>query len=249
MDAYFGRSVDDGGRLVCMFGNRCRSSIGDAELAEGQLSHIGEHYDTSDGDRPLRILVVPMQTGRPDQHVTITQRAAQIETAKPPAARPMPRTPHMDGTAMALKTLLGVPLTDPDDLLIEDRPAHVFDCFSMHNSTLCSRLGSSASGGGSREMYEMCGSHLREAIRILEPSIVVAQGWTKSGQSPSRSVARALGVPLPGRGTCTVVEANHGAVAFVAVVHPARFWPRPTKLFFEEVEPALREARAVAVGY
>lgn len=248
MQAYFDRSVDNGVELVCIFGNRCRSSVGGLSLAEGQLSHVGDHYDIRHDGSPIRVLIVPMQTGRDDQHVTIAQRAAQVETGKPISARPMPRTPHMDGTALALKTLLGIPLVKPDDLMVGSRLAHVFDCFAMHNSTLCSRLSGSAAGGGSREMYEMCVTHLREAIRILEPSIVVAQGWTKSGQSPSRSVARALRVALPGRGTCTAVDAKHGPVAFVAVVHPARFWSRPTKLFFEEVEPALREARRVALN-
>ena len=247
MQAYFDRSVDDGDRLVCMFGNRCRSSAGSLDFAEGQLSHVGDRYDLHENGKPLRILVVPMQTGRNDQHVTIAQRAAQVETGKPISARPMPRTPHMDGTALALKTLLGIPLADSDDLMVGNRLAHVFDCFAMHNATLCSRLTGSAAGGGSRDMYEMCVSHLREAIRILEPSIIIAQGWTKAGQSPSQSVARALQVPLPGRGTCTAVDARHGPLAFVAVVHPARSWPRPSKLFFAEVEPALQEARRVAL--
>jgi uracil-DNA glycosylase len=97
-------------------------------------------------------------------------------------------------------------------------------------------------------MHEMCVSHLREAIRILEPTVIVAQGWTKTGHSPSQSVARALRVPLPDRGTCTVVDVEHGRLAFVAVVHPSRTWAGPTKRFFDEVEPALRVARQVALG-
>lgn len=244
---YFERAVDDGERLVCMFGNRCRASVGTSGFAAGQLSHVGEHYDLREGDAPLRVLVVPMQTGRDDQHVTLGRRAAQVETAKPLSARPMPRTPQMDGTALALKTVLGVPLDAPDDLLIGDRPAHVFDCYAMHNATLCSRLGSSTSGGGTREMHEMCGSHLRELVRILEPTVIVAQGWTKTGNSPSLSVARALGVPLPARGTCTPVEVEHGRLAFVALVHPSRNWAGPNRKFLDEVEPALRAARDFAL--
>lgn len=248
MQTYFDQAVDDGEQLVCRFGNRCRSSAGNMDFAEGQLSHVGAHYELRDAGRPLRILVVPMQTGRNDRHITVAQRAAQVETGKPLSARPMPRTQHMDGTALALKTLLNVPLEATDDVMIGSRLAHVFDCFAMHNATLCSRLSGSAAGGGSREMYEMCVTHLRRAIQVLEPSVVVAQGWTKAGDSPSRSVARALRVPVPSRGTCTVVDANHGPVAFVAVVHPARNWARPTKLFFDEVEPALLEARRAALG-
>ncbi len=103
--AYFETKVDDGHRLVCMFSRRCRESVGLSGFAEGQLSHLGSHYEISDSGRPLRVLMVPMQRGRDDEHITMEQRAEQVESGKPLSARPKPRTQQMDGTALALKVL------------------------------------------------------------------------------------------------------------------------------------------------
>jgi hypothetical protein len=47
-------------------------------FAAGQLSHVGAHYDLVEDDRPLRILVVAMETGRPDENVAMPRRRAQL---------------------------------------------------------------------------------------------------------------------------------------------------------------------------
>jgi len=197
--------------------------------------------------QPLRILVVPMQTGRDHRHVTMEQRAAQVASAKPLSARPMPRTTHMDGTALALKVLLGLPLGNDDEI---EPGVHLFDCFAMANATLCSHIASeSASGAGTPEMHDLCVKHLRRTIEILQPTVILSQGWRRTGPSPATSVARALGIAKPERGTCTSVKLGYGAVAFAAVIHPARNWPAPGRpKFRSEVLPVLREARRLAVG-
>jgi hypothetical protein len=86
---YLTTSVDDGQHLLCSSARFCRGSIGEDQLIEGQLSHVGEGYEVRDHGRPLRILVVGMQVGGSSQsrgalsHITLDERTRQVETAKP----------------------------------------------------------------------------------------------------------------------------------------------------------------------
>jgi uracil-DNA glycosylase len=96
-------------------------------------------------------------------------------------------------------------------------------------------------------MYDNCLRHLAATIRILEPTVIVAQGWTQAGNSPSLSVAQVLRVPKPERGSCIWVRTPFGELAFVALVHPSRHWTVPHMRMFEaEVVPALRLSRATS---
>ena len=247
LQQYSVESIDNGTDLVCTFANRCKASTkGRGEFAPGQLSHVGSSYDLEVGGHPLRILVVPMQTARDEHHVTMDQRTEQIDSAKPTSARSFPRTPHMDGTAIALKVLLGMDPEADDEV---EPGLHVFDCFAMTNATHCTNVIDGKTGVGTREMYELCTRHMRRTIALLQPTIIVCQGWQKTGESPSSSVTRALGVPKPARGTCIPAKTSYGTVAVVALNHPARHWPSPDReMFRDEVEPALKRARDIAVG-
>ncbi|MFC5142941.1 hypothetical protein ACFPK1_32290 [Actinomycetospora rhizophila] len=182
----------------------------------GQLSHVGSHYEADD-QQGLRILVVGKQTGRGHEHVTMDSRSAQVASAKPETARPFPRTPHMEGTAAAIKVLLGSD-PDADDIL---GGVHVFDRSALVNATLCSHIpGASAKGQGTPTMYQRCATHLRRTIDILEPTVVIAQGWSSGGWSPSRVVAEALGLPAtPARNSDTLIKRPHRPLGFVALVH------------------------------
>lgn len=240
---YLETAVDDGATLTCRSAPRCRASVTRGRLAVGQLSHVGSAYALTHRGRPLRVLVVPMQTGRDDHHVTMEQRTAQVDSAKPISARRMPRTPHMDGTALALKVLLGL---DPED---DDEVApglHVFDCFAMANATLCSYLrpAMGSAGEGTATMRQQCRAHLRRTIAVLEPTVIVAQGTG----GPSTAVADVLGISLRPRQT-TAVRAPHGTIGVALLSHPAREWNSPQRrVFRDEVMPALRRARACALG-
>jgi hypothetical protein len=256
LSGYLSDAVDDGERLRCKWADEeCRPSVGRGRtLVEGQLSHVGSCFSLEDDGRPLRILIVPKQVGgsldhqrgRGSEHVTVEGRARQVDTAKS-GDRPHPRTPHMDGTALALKVLLGLPVDGKETIAFDGERAHVFDCFAMANATLCSRVGTDASGQGSSTMFEQCLHHLRRTIGVLMPNVVVAQGWNKTGWCPSRAVAEALDVPTPPKNSCVSVTANYGLVALVAAVHPARNWVTPSMTSWGKIEAALREARAIAL--
>lgn len=92
--------------FCCVSGDSCRASLGAADaFAARQLSHVGHHYDLSVGDQPFRILVLGMDTGRPDGGVTLDRRREQIyDLIREPFSR---RNPHMRGTTLALLTCKG----------------------------------------------------------------------------------------------------------------------------------------------
>ncbi len=256
MSAYFQQNVDDGSSLVCASGTACRDSVGaDRVLVEGQGIHVGVRYALRDNRRALRILVVPKQVGgslahgkgRGTAHVTVDGRSAQVESAKFGPA-PHPRTGHMSGTALALKTLLGLAAGGPEMVKVGDESVHVFDCFAMANATLCSKVGSDASGQGSSIMFANCTVHLARTIQILSPNVVIAQGWDKRGSSPSRAVSEVFGMPLQDKNSVVTFEGSHGRVAFVSAVHPSRNWSAASMAVWRDLEPVFAEARAIALG-
>lgn len=253
---YLSGAVDSGVRLLCRSQSACRKSVGQGQvLVEGQASHVGPCYSLEDGGRPLRILVVPKQVGgsldhdrgRGDEHITVGERALQVETAKF-GRRPHPRTDHMIGTGLALKALLGLPINGPEIFSLDGGQSHVFDCFAMANSTLCSRVGADASGQGSTQMFKNCLIHLKRTLEILEPNVVVAQGWAKTGWSPSRAVAAVLDVPLPPRNSLATVNVGRRRVAFVAAVHPSRNWFTTKMDAWQDLHPTFQHARVAALG-
>jgi hypothetical protein len=251
---YLVAEVDDGARLVCRMQGSCRDSVGNHALVAGQGSYVGTRYALSDDGRPLRVLIVPKQVGgsldqdggRGHEHVTVDGRAAQVDTAKS-GARPHPRTNHMIGTALALKILLGMPADAPEAFVLDGETVHVFDCMAMANSTLCSMVGTDASGQGSNVMFRNCMRHLARTIEILRPNVIVAQGWSAGSWSPSKAVATGLGISMSPKNSMTTVETSHGPVALVAAVHPSRNWFTTTMPGWRELEPILHRARMAAL--
>jgi len=248
LQQYSLEKIDNGSELVCGFARRCQASTrGKGDFAPGQLAHVGPHYELDVDGHPLRILVVSTQTARDEHHVTMDQRTAQIDEAKPTSARKFPRTPHLDGVALALKVLLGMDPEGEDEL---EEGVHVFDCFAMTNATQCTNVIDGKTGTATRDMFELCTSHLRRTISILQPTVIVAAGWQKTGESPASSVVRALGIPKLGRGDVIPVQRPWGTIAAAVLSHPSRQWPTAEhEVFKTEVVPALTRAREIiAVG-
>jgi hypothetical protein len=240
------------GTFCCPNAERCRQSVrGDWELYEGQCSYLGEHYDAFDGDDPLRILVVSMQTGRADVGVDLHQRRSQVwDSRDSNYSGPNSRNPHMKGVTKALKVLWGI---DPDSdsegelLTTNHGKVHLFDTFAMANATLCSRIKTdSAKGQGTKVMLDLCSTHLRETIRILEPTIIHSQGRRKTGQCTHTAVEAA----------CDEIDWTNEFVAQVRVGDVRAVWvslSHPTMQWSHEhlrttVIPSLQRARALALS-
>ena len=253
--SYLNESVDDGTRLLCRSQMACRTSVGKRTLVEGQGSHVGSHYAIEFDGHALRILVVPKQVGgslehdrgRGHEHISVEERASQVDTAKS-GARPHPRTDHMIGTALALKVLLGLPANGSDTFILDGERVHVFDCMAMANSTLCSMVGADASGQGSHTMLRNCTVHLAQTIEILRPNVIIAQGYSKTGWSPSRAVAQVLGIPTPVKNSLALIERVQGDVAFVAAVHPSRNWFTTGMPTWVQLAPVFEAARTAALS-
>ncbi|WP_146017397.1 hypothetical protein [Verrucosispora sp. ts21] len=177
------------GACVCRSLDQCRRSAlrhpagaprPNAAFAAGQLSHVGHHYDLRIGDRPLRILVIAMETGRPRESVNLDERRAEVMAS---AALAFPsRNPHMRGVASALRLAVGRnPGPDRDGELLRlptpPRSVHLFDAFAMANLRLCSAtVAGSTKSLGNSTMSRNCLPHLSATVRILEPTLCIVQG-------------------------------------------------------------------------
>jgi hypothetical protein len=186
---YMDHHVFGQGGFVCGSAAACRRSVmvdssgrprTDRCFSEGQLSHVGHHYDLIENGLPLRILIVAMETGREDVGVTLDDRRMQL--GRSAALAFGRRNPHMRGTTSALRVAVGrQPAGDRTGELIdiptEPAPVHLFDCYAMANIRLCSATvnGTSASKGN-RTMSRNCLRHLAATVQILEPTLVIVQG-------------------------------------------------------------------------
>ena len=155
----------------------------------------------------------------------------------------------MVGTEHALQVLLGLDVDGAREVDIPGGQVHVFETMAMANTTLCSRVVDGAGGQGSVTMIEKCSRHLRQTLKLLEPNIVLTQGWTQSGSSPTTAVASALGVAKPAKNTLTEVRAPWGPVALVAANHPSRNWAEPSRAQWRDLEPILASARQLVLDH
>jgi hypothetical protein len=101
-----------------------------------------------------------------------------------------PRNPHMRGCTSLLRLIFGLGL-GPDHegefLNVGGDRVHVFDCFALVNFLLCSATPASGRatrewlggkpGRSTRKMRAACSSHFRAALEILEPTLIIAQGY------------------------------------------------------------------------
>jgi hypothetical protein len=239
------------GTFCCANAEACRGSIlSNWKLFEGQCSYLGEHYEASDNGRPMRILVVPMQTGRPNIGVDLDKRRAQVWGSRDkPYSGTGSRNPHMRGVTKALKVLWGI---DPGGgsegewLSTNRKRIHLFDTFAMANATLCSRIKvDSAKGQGSKVMLDRCSAHLRETIQILEPTIIHSQGRRNGGLSTHTSVEAICDrIDWVDEYVARVMIGEVKAV-WVSLRHPSLQWGR--KHLDTVVIPALKRARSIAI--
>ncbi len=61
--------------FICRHRDRCRVSHDGKSFYEGQLSHVGKHYDLVVDDSPMRIVLVGQEYGNGPSHVTLAHRS------------------------------------------------------------------------------------------------------------------------------------------------------------------------------
>lgn len=172
------------GQFICQHYHACLASSPNRDaFYEGQMSHVGEHYDLTVDGRELRIVVVGQEYGSWHRCVTREERKAMGDRSKGFKGR----KPHMRGTTSLLRLLLGRPAGSDceGELLRFPHPqpvGHIFDGYALVNFLLCSALKEvrlddrSARGSSSPTMRQNCTKHFRATLEILEPTVIVAQG-------------------------------------------------------------------------
>src|SRR5258707_59150 len=102
LESYFSSNVLSGDQFVCSSVAKCKSShLGN--FFEGQLHHIGQHYDLRRGGTPLRIVVVGQEYGHEPPHVTLSARHNMVAIGSGVNSRftrtvgKETRNPHMKG--------------------------------------------------------------------------------------------------------------------------------------------------------
>lgn len=183
LEEYVRRNLLDGDRFICKHHRDCRASA-PPYFYEGQMSHVGKHYDLVVGDQERRIVVVGQEYGQAYARVDLKSRTSMINGSA--SERFRGRNPHMRGTTSILRLLLGRHLgtNEEGERLFADgaSTAHIFDGFALVNAVLCSALkdppdGTGAGKGASSPlMRRNCALHFHRTMEILEPTVIVAEG-------------------------------------------------------------------------
>ncbi|MDE2662643.1 MAG: hypothetical protein OXI39_06520 [Gemmatimonadota bacterium] len=183
LEAYVRRNLLAAERFICRHHRDCRGSAS-PYFYEGQMSHVGKHYDLLVDGQELRIVVVGQEYGQKCTRVNLVARTAMIDGSASEGFQG--RNPHMRGTTSILRLLLGgEPGTDvEEERLFGDgaASAHIFDGFALVNALLCSAVDKppegcrAGRGASSPLMRRNCARHFLRTLEILEPTIIVAEG-------------------------------------------------------------------------
>lgn len=250
LDSYMREFVDDGTELVCARAGSCRQSVkAGNHLYEGQGTHVGPHYDMYEDGVEWRVMVIGMETGRGDQHVSNAQRTADQNIAIRMAFNQ--RHGHMRGTTSALRVAFGgkfgadragelLDLTDQGEVI------HVMNAYALVNMRLCSATkGKSVSSAASRTMTNNCFPHLVRTIEILEPTLCILQAKVAYRDIAHRvttveAIDENLSIVQFGSHRTLLFKGNHPSAQRSSTGYGT---VSPSEYFIGTVEPAIREAR------
>ena len=109
LNAYFQAQVVDGNRFICRHYQQCRNSH-PGMFFEGQLHHVGNHYDAFLLGRPFRIMIVGQEYGHGPALVSLEKRHQMILEVRGLQNTFVQRNPHKRGVTSALRLLYNIPL-------------------------------------------------------------------------------------------------------------------------------------------
>jgi hypothetical protein len=190
IESYMASEVLGTAGFVCQSYEACRQSH-DGLFFEGQLHHVGRHFDVSVDGRPFRIAVIGQEYGNGPAGVRMAARYEDVAIRTGLGKRfrkdgiHEARNHHMRGTTSLLRLLFGREIGDrhEDEFWdVDGQQIHLFDMFALVNFLLCSAIDAEESETGSKHgrstpiMQRNCGRHFTRVIEILEPTLVVVQG-------------------------------------------------------------------------
>lgn len=247
LDAYIRENLLSDGSFICSNFADCRASRCGLPFYEGQMSHVGKHYDLELHGRPIRIVIVGQECGHGPKCIERSTRSSIIVDGSGKGGF-RKRNPHMKGTTSLLRLLLGrEPGYDEEGERLLD--GHIFDGFALVNYLLCTALerprSEAAFGGGkgnsSETMRRNCASHFLRTLEILEPTVIVAQG-----KGVREWIALAI-QPLQLGPMTEIVEVNGKQVDLLTFAHPSAggsygFWGNSlrSKYLRESVTPTIK---------
>jgi hypothetical protein len=232
-----------------------------ASFHAAQGHAVGDCYDLQmPGGVDFRVLIVPMEAGGGKTYFGVEGRTEKVrESSRLPFPK---RNAHMKGVTLALRLALGLPYMGPGGAPLIDHEtervnfsdgtdAHLFDCFAMANLLLCSAVlkKGSQKSLATPVMRQNCVDHLVRTIGVLEPTLVISQGWgeLKNTLLEKFSIDRRFRQDLA---DCYLADChlNGHPFVWVALWHPTRFWSSIKQQYFEDtVVPAIGAARKRAL--
>ncbi len=191
LDTYMLDKVLAPAGFKCVHHTICRQSH-PGTFYEGQLHHVGDHYDLRLNDIPCRIAVVGQEYGhkppcvnREDRTRMVVQKTGLEKRFKAESGY-RARNPTSRGITSVLRLLLGRPLGSDfsgEFIIPSVGRVHIFRMYALTNFLLCSAVSSAKdSGQGSQKgrstptMRRNCASHFRRTMEILEPTVVILLG-------------------------------------------------------------------------
>jgi hypothetical protein len=248
--------LDEKGAFECASFRSCKESAEvkpGVRFVEGQLSHVGLHYDVNVDGAPFRVLIVPLDAGHERSRVSLVERREkQVRVRIKESWRD--HNPHMRGVALALRLAFGGQAgTDSEGewLTTATGRVHVFDAFAMANLTLCSaivpRETSVSSGTTSRTTSAMrrnCLVHLNNTISILQPTLIIGQG------APVRDIlGKALDLERQLGEFVWVASLGSQRFVWAPLSHPTYHWSSPKYADLNDVViPSISIAREAALS-
>jgi hypothetical protein len=248
--------------MVCSSYVRCVQSHR-GQFFEGQLHHVGKHFDAEVNGAPMRVVVVGQEYGNGPARVSLEDRYQDVAIRTGLHKRfrrddeADGRNPHMRGTTSLLRLVFGRELGDRHADEFFDSPAgpvHLYEMFALVNVLLCSAIASGESETGSKHgrstptMHANCARHFTAAIDILKPTLTVVQGkGTLDWLTPVLQGVR------PVSETLRWVRIGSHETLMVTLSHPsaqgAFNWADLSRPYLRDaVAPTIRQARQLLVG-
>lgn len=176
--------LDAGGVFCCsQYNASCLPSARASGLSftEGEMPHVGRHYDLIDDDgRDYRVVVVGQERGRGVPRAAMEDWWKRIMHV---ARREVVPDPTIKGITLALMELYGLSryswgTYERETIEVDGSAVHVLDCFGLTNSTLCSATlpGQPTKGRATTAMKGNCSRHLGAMLNILQPTILILLG-------------------------------------------------------------------------
>jgi hypothetical protein len=250
LDRYLSENVLVGKHFICPFYKQCRDSHPDI-FYEGQLHHVGNHYDGSIAGNPYRVMVVGQEYGHDPSLVSMDDRSQMVLEQTGIEKTFSNRNPHMRGTTSVLRLLFGIPLGgDHSEEFLHSPDGerfHLFDAFALVNYLLCSAVSADEGRRGKSRsiMRRNCLFHFRKAVEILEPTVMVVQG-----KSYWASIQAAFSRLNKISDVLYTAEINHQKVMIAVFAHPStpdnkHNWGRDAKTpyLLEVVVPTITTIR------